>query len=180
MPPVGGAIGAVFDLSACEATVFFLISFCMRLASASSAFVGGASSSLEYTEFFRVFILCCCCCFCCCSDCDCDCAAFDVALDAFDLLAVVLVEDFSFSVLTFAFVPSLMPSFLVGDACDDFVSLRTLLRDLFDLFDAELRFPACELDDSVSEDDEFESESLELALDDVDPELLLVPDVLID
>lgn len=104
----------------------------------------------------------------------------DVAFDAFDLLTVVLDEDFSFSILAFEFGPSLALSFFVGDGCDDFVSLRALLLDLFDLFDAELRFPACELDDSVSEVDEFVSESLELALDDVDPELLLVPDVLID
>lgn len=47
LPPVDGGIGADLDLSACEATVFFLISFCIRFASACSAFVGGVSSSLE-------------------------------------------------------------------------------------------------------------------------------------
>lgn len=47
LPPVGGFGAADFDLSACEATVFFLISFCIRFASACSALVRGASSSLE-------------------------------------------------------------------------------------------------------------------------------------
>lgn len=79
---------------------------------------------------------------------------------------------FSLSALAFAF--SLAVSFLDGVGCDDFDSFGVL-------FDAELRFPPCELDDSVSELDEFESESLELPLDDVDAELLqLVADVLTD
>lgn len=89
---------------------------------------------------------------------------------------VLFVAEFggllSFSILAFAL--SRTVSFFAGVACDDFDSFGVL-------FEAELRFPPCELDDSESELDEFESESLVLPLDDDEPELLqLVPDVLTD
>lgn len=86
----------------------------------------------------------------------------------FVLFVVAFGGLFSFSILAFVF------SFFAGVCCDDFDSFGVL-------FEAELRLPPWELDDSESELDEFESESLVLPLDDVEPELLqLVPDVLID
>lgn len=86
----------------------------------------------------------------------------------FVLFVVAFGGLFSFSILAFVF------SFLADVGCDDFDSFGVL-------FEAELRLPPWELDDSESELDEFESESLVLPLDDVEPELLqLVPDVLTD
>lgn len=46
LPPTGGAVTEAFRaLTDAEANVFFLISFCMRLASVCCALVGGVSSS---------------------------------------------------------------------------------------------------------------------------------------
>lgn len=96
-----------------------------------------------------------------------------MALAVFVLFVAAFGGVFSFSI--FALALSRAFSFFDGVACDDFDSFGVLL------FDAELRFPPCELDDSESELDEFESESLELPLDDVDAELLqLDADVLTD
>lgn len=48
----------VFALIACAANVFFLISFCMRFASACSTFDAGSSSSLEKnSEIFAPFLV---------------------------------------------------------------------------------------------------------------------------
>lgn len=72
-PPVGGNVccggGFVFGLDdgvvaiaiiACDANVFFLISFCMRFASACSTFDAGSSSSLEKnSEIFESFLVAC-------------------------------------------------------------------------------------------------------------------------
>lgn len=91
---------------------------------------------------------------------------------AFVLFVVAFGGLFSFSILAFVFSRAF--SFFAGVVCVGFDSFGVL-------FEAELRLPPWELDDSESELDEFESESLVLPLDDVEPELLqLVPDVLID
>lgn len=113
-PPVGGNVccggGFVFGLDdgvvaiaiiACDANVFFLISFCMRFASACSTFDAGSSSSLEKnSEIFESFLV--------------ACLSFDWVCDG---LFFDLGEPLSSDTFEFAFIA------LSEIFCDGFVSI---------------------------------------------------------